>query len=66
MATVKRDRVKTSALKHLMQTFFDDSAEKVVSTLINLKDTRLTDGEYRRLKALIEQARRKGYENEHP
>jgi predicted transcriptional regulator len=60
MATAKRDRVKTWALKHLMQTFFDDSTEKVVSTLIDMRETRLTDDEYRRLKALIEQARQKG------
>jgi len=59
-ATVKRDRVKNSALKHVMQTFFDNSTEHVVSALIDLKETRLTDAEYRRLKALIDQARRKG------
>jgi len=59
-ATVKRDRIKTSVLKHLMQTFFDNSAENVVSALIDLTESRLTDEEYRRLSALIEQARRKG------
>jgi len=59
-ATVKRDRVKNSALKHVMQTFFDNSTEHVVSALIDLKATRLTDAEYRRLKTLIDRARRKG------
>ena len=59
-ATVKRDRVKASALKHLMQTFFDNSAEKVVSALIDVSGAQLSDEEYRRLSVLIEEARRKG------
>jgi BlaI family penicillinase repressor len=59
-ATVKRDQVKSSALKHLMQTFFDNSAEKVVSALIDVSGAQLGDDEYRRLSALIEAARRKG------
>ena len=59
-ATVKRDRIKASALKHLMQTFFDNSAEKIVSALIDVSGAQLTEDEYRRLSALIEQARRKG------
>ena len=59
-ATVKRDRVKTSALKHLMQTFFDNSAENVVSALIDMSGAELSNEEYRRLSMLIEQARKKG------
>ena len=59
-AIVKRDRVKTSALKHLMQTFFDNSAENVVSALIDISGAELNDDEYRRLRALIDQASRKG------
>jgi predicted transcriptional regulator len=58
--TVKRDRAKTTALKHVMQTFFDNSAEDVVAALIDISGTELSEEEYRRLNSLIEQARRKG------
>jgi len=58
--TVKRDRAKTTALKHVMQTFFDNSTEDVVAALMDISGTELSDDEYRRLNSLIEQARRKG------
>jgi len=58
--TVKRDRAKTTALKHVMQTFFDNSAEDVVAALMDISGTELSDDEYRRLDSLIKQARRKG------
>jgi len=58
--TVKRDRAKTTALKHVMHTFFDNSAEDVVAALMDISGTELSDDEYRRLNSLIEQARRKG------
>jgi predicted transcriptional regulator len=58
--TVKRDRAKTTALKHVMQTFFGNSTEDVVAALMDISGTELSDAEYRRLNSLIEQARRKG------
>ena len=56
--TVKRERAKTSALRHLMQTFFDNSTENVVATLMDLSSSEMSDAEYRRLHKLIEQARK--------
>lgn len=55
---VARETARSSALKHLMQTFFDNSAESVVATLMDLKTSQMTDEEYERLARLIEESRK--------
>jgi predicted transcriptional regulator len=57
---VARDRAKRTALRHVLQTFFDGSAEQAISALLDQSDTRLSDRELDRLAKLIEQARRSG------
>jgi BlaI family transcriptional regulator, penicillinase repressor len=54
--TTPRSRARTSALRHLLRTFFNGSPEQVVNTLI--EDTRPSPAELDRLAKLIEQARR--------
>ncbi len=49
-----------SALSHLMETFFNDSASAVVSALIDLKQDRLTAGEYDEILELVEKSRKEG------
>jgi BlaI family transcriptional regulator, penicillinase repressor len=60
LPTVARDNAKRSALKHLLQTFFDGSAEQAISALLDDSSTRLSDAELDRLASLIDQARRPG------
>ena len=60
LPTVARDRAKRSALRHVLQTFFNGSAEQALSALLDESDTRLSDQELDRLAKLIDRARRAG------
>jgi predicted transcriptional regulator len=55
LPAVPREEVRTSALKHVVRTFFNGSAEQVVNTLVN--ETKLSPAELDRLARLIEEAR---------
>ena len=57
--TVARDKAKRSALKHLVNTFFDGSAAQVMSALFELSPNELNDTELARLRRLIDAARNK-------
>jgi hypothetical protein len=57
---VSRQRVRRSALKHLLDTFFDGSPEKVVEALLGKDGAGIADGELQRMAELIERARREG------
>jgi len=56
LPAVPRERMRQSALSHLVRTFFNGSAEQVVNALVN--DTNMSPAELDRLAKLIEQARR--------
>ncbi|HEY0081708.1 MAG TPA: BlaI/MecI/CopY family transcriptional regulator [Pyrinomonadaceae bacterium] len=58
--TVARERVKRSALRRVLQTFFDDSAEDAIAALLDISQERLSDAELKRMENLIKQARREG------
>jgi len=60
MPTVARDNGKRSAMHHMLQTFFDGSAEQAISALLDDSSARLSDVELDRLARLIDQARRNG------
>src|SRR5918999_5454588 len=60
LPTLARDRAKRTALKHVLQTFFDGSAEQALSALLDESDPRLSDQELDRLAKLIDRARRTG------
>ncbi len=55
--SIPRDEASRSALRHLVRTFFDNSVEDVVAALVDLKSSRMTDEEYVRLLALIQEKR---------
>src|SRR4029453_9933992 len=55
--TVPRHAVRQSALRHLLETFFEGSAEKMLSTLLGSEGARLSEGELERLAQLIEKTR---------
>jgi predicted transcriptional regulator len=60
LPTISRDRARQSALKQLVQTFFDNSTEQTVSALLDMSKSRMSDEELERLSALIEKARTEG------
>lgn len=49
---------RRSALRHVVQTFFDGSAEKVVAALLGGEAARLSDEELARIAHLVEKARK--------
>lgn len=57
---VARERAKRSAVKHLLTTFFDGSAESAVATLLDESASELSETDYERLKTLIDDAKKKG------
>jgi BlaI family transcriptional regulator, penicillinase repressor len=54
---VPRRVVRKSALKHVMNTFFDGSAEKVVAALLGADGGRLSDEELDRIADMVAKAR---------
>lgn len=60
LPTIGRDRAKRTALRHVIHTFFDGSAEQAISALLDSSDARLSERELDRLAKLIDQARRSG------
>src|SRR6266851_7006645 len=51
---VPRDVARRSALRHLVETFFDGSTEKVVAALLGGEVSRISRAEMERLARLIE------------
>lgn len=56
--TVPRHAARKSALKHLVDTFFDGSSAKVVAALLGADGTRISDEELARIAELVDQARK--------
>jgi BlaI family penicillinase repressor len=57
---VPRDRARRSALTHLVETFFNGSAEQAVAALLDSSAGRLQSEELDKLAERIEKARREG------
>ena len=55
-----RERAGRPALAGVLETFFDGSAEKAMAALLDLSRSELSDADFDRLSALIEQARLEG------
>jgi BlaI family penicillinase repressor len=58
MPTVPRHSARKSALKHLVDTFFDGSSAKVVAALLGGEAAKLSDEELDRITELVKNARR--------
>src|SRR5579862_9695096 len=56
ITSVPRDRARRSALKHLLQTFFDNSATDAVAALLDTR--KLTPDELDRIGQMIERTRK--------
>ena len=59
-AALPRRAARKSALRHLVDTFFDGSTEQVVSALLGGEGNRLSESELDRIATLIEKARKDG------
>ncbi len=57
---VSREKAKRSAVQHLLQTFFDGSAESAVATLLDVSRSDLSNADLDRLNSLISQAKKEG------
>ena len=57
MPTVRRSAARRSALKHLVETFFDGSSVKAVAALLGGEASRVTDEELDRIAELVDDAR---------
>jgi len=55
---IKAEKAKRSAVRHLIQTFFNGSPEQAVATLLDVSSSKLSNEELDRLAKLIEQARK--------
>jgi BlaI family penicillinase repressor len=60
MPTVERDRAKKSALRHMLNTFFEGSATQAIAALLDEDSKRLSGEDLDRLKSMIERARKEG------
>src|SRR5688572_4963800 len=57
---VARHTARKSALRHVVETFFDGSSEKAVAALLGGEASRLTDEQLTRIAELIAKARKEG------
>lgn len=57
---VAREKAKRSAVKHVMETFFNGSAEQIVAALLDVQSTKLTRDELDRMAEMIEKAKKEG------
>ena len=58
--TLSREKARQNALRHVMKTFFDNSTEAVVATLLDIAENELSEQEYKRLTGLIKKAQKEG------
>ena len=60
LPAVSPQKVRRSAVKHLLDTFFDGSPEKVVEALVGRDGPGVSDDALDRIAELVERARREG------
>ena len=60
LPTIARENAKRSAMRHVLQTFFDGSTAQAISALLDDSSAKLSDAELDRLARMIEHARRTG------
>ena len=60
LPTVPRDQARSSALRQLVQTFFEGRADQAVAALLGMSRSEMSEEELDRLAGLIEQGRKEG------
>jgi predicted transcriptional regulator len=65
MPVLRRQTARKSALRHVVDTFFDGSVEKVVAALLGGEAARVSDAELKRILDLVEKAEKAGKDHRH-
>jgi BlaI family penicillinase repressor len=60
LPAVPRRAARRSALRHLVDTFFDGSAEQVVAAVLGGEGSKLSDEELNRIAELVAKAKKEG------
>jgi len=60
LPSVAKEKAKRTAVKHLLETYFDGSSEQIVAALLDVSSTQLTRQELDRMTEMIENAKREG------
>src|SRR4051812_37058498 len=60
LPSVNTERARDDALKHVIRTFFDGSAEQAVAAVLRVSDANLTESEIDKLRDKIRKARVSG------
>ena len=60
LPAVPRRAARKTALRHVVDTFFDGSAEKVVAALLGGEGARVSEEEMQRIADLVSKARKEG------
>jgi BlaI family transcriptional regulator, penicillinase repressor len=60
LPTVSRDAASRSAVKHLVHTFFEGSAERAMAALLDVSQSKLSKDELGRISQLIAAAKKEG------
>jgi BlaI family transcriptional regulator, penicillinase repressor len=60
MPAVARHAARKSALRHVVDTFFDGSPEKAVAALLGGEATKLSEEQLERIAMILEKARKEG------
>jgi len=60
MPSIPRRAARKSALRHLVDTFFDGSAEQVVAAVLGGEGAKVSQEELDRIAELVEKARKEG------
>ena len=60
MPAVARSAARKVALRHVIETFFEGSVDRVVAALVGGEAARLSDDELERIQALVDKAKKDG------
>jgi predicted transcriptional regulator len=60
MPVIPREKARRSAVRHLLETFFEGCPDEAVATLLDISARNLSAEELDRLAALVEKARKEG------
>ena len=60
LPTLAREKARRSALRQMLQTFFDGSTEAAVAALLDLSRPKLSAPELERLSRMIDEAKKEG------
>ena len=60
LPVVPREKARRSAVRHLLDTFFDGSPEQAVATVLDVSGQDLSAEDFDRLAALVAKAKKEG------